>query len=62
MKAVDMIKLNIPKAYFYSTETDSDYPKGCYLYVADDDAYVFFNQHVTGSKDSNSRHICRNGK
>ena len=61
-EAVDTIKLNIPKAHFYSTETDSEYPKGCYLYVADEVGSVFFNQHVTGSKHSGARPICRYGE
>ena len=60
--AVDMIKLNIPKAHFYKTESNGYYPKGCYLYVGDDVGSVFFNEHETGSSHNYARQICGHGE
>ena len=48
-EAAEELKLNFTRA-----ENIGNYPKGCY--VAGD---VFFNQHSTGSRQSNARQICK---
>ena len=58
--AVDKIKNVVPNAQFGRSDTWSQFPKGCFLYVNDDALkdQVFFNEHSTGSPSGNSRHIC----
>ena len=58
--AVDKIKNVVPNAQFGRSDTWSHFPKGCFLYVSDDDFkdQVFFNEHSTGHRNSNTRHIC----
>ena len=41
--------------YAFKTETESGYPKNCYLH----NNYVYFNKHSTGNTESNSKKICR---
>ena len=59
-EAVDIIKNEIPNAQFGRSVTYDFFPKGCFLYVSDDDFkdQVFFNEHSTGSPAGNTRHIC----
>ena len=42
------------KLKFLRAENIGNYPKGCYLA-----GNVFFNQHSTGSRQSNARQICK---
>ena len=41
---------------FKSTETEAQYPKGCYMYR---DKYIYWNTHSTGGKNKRSRVICK---
>ena len=40
---------------YQGTETDSSYPKGCYLHSS---TSVYFNLHKTGRRQGNSRPMC----
>ena len=64
--ATQFIKTYYPKYEFIRVESDSRYPKGCYVNVLPDDLLSdgYFNTHSTGSGESNSRAVCekKNGK
>ena len=58
-RVVSEIRTTIPNAYFYRSEVDGNYPKGCYLYTFDGMGKVFFNEHDTGSKNTEARQVCK---
>ena len=58
--AVEQIKHYLPKTYFYSSSTNSDYPKGCYLY--NNGNAVYFNPHENGARNKYAQPICKNFK
>ena len=55
--AVEQIKKRTPKKYYAGSSTDSDYPKGCYLYNFGNK--VYFNPHETGARDDYAQPICQ---
>ena len=54
--ASEKIKQYMPEINFYSEDSSSSYPIGCYLYV---ETKVYFNPHGEGSKADSARPICR---
>ena len=61
LKAAQCLVYPEEKLYF-ETETDSNYPSGCYRSYdeppADDEFVVFFNYHQGGSRDAYSAPLC----
>ena len=43
------------RGYYFKTETESSYPKGCYL----NKEKLWFNYHSVGSREKNSVPICK---
>ena len=58
--AVVDIKKSVPEANFYGEETESTYPKGCYMIESSDNknGNVFYNKHSSGSSNEYARKIC----
>ena len=61
-EAVEKLKNSWPDTYFSTSITDSDYPKGCYLYNNGDAVYL--NLHESGARSDYAQPICKksNGK
>ena len=62
--ATQFIKTYYPKYEFKGVESRSIYPKGCYVFVSQDDLTFdgYFNWHSTGSGESFSRAVCEKKK
>ena len=57
-KALNEIKREIPLAQFNDKPIEARYwPKGCYLNLAN--GLVYFNKHLTGSREYLARQICK---
>ena len=52
---------NIPG--YIKMENNSDYPRGCNVFIHKNDAYgIFFNTVMSDKRNKNSRQVCVSGK
>ena len=57
-RMTDFVQTNYPKYEFNGEETNSKYPKGCYVYLWVIKPTGYFNHHWSGSGDLEARAIC----